>query len=231
MKKILFVVSLVIFTCFQSFGSTVALWTFETTSNSITGNTTNIGPIAADFGSGSASGLHATNTTWSHPSGNGSPSSFSSTLWAPGDFYQFAVSTSGFTNITVSYDQVGSGTGPGRFNFQYSTDGTAFTTFGSTYSVTSSPSWSSSITGSALESFSYDLSSITALSDFSTVFFRLTDANTTSASGGTVGTGGTDRVDNFLVSGTPLTVPEPSALAFAAMGLGLLGLSALRRQR
>jgi hypothetical protein len=43
--------------------------------------------------------------------------------------------------------------------------------------------------------------------------------------GGTAGTGGTDRVDNFVVSAT--AVPEPSTVAFAAIG-GLARLAALR---
>lgn len=231
MKKLLLALSFLASVSTYSFADTIALWTFETTSNSITGTGTSLGSIAADVGNGTASGTHAGSATWSHPSGNGSPSSFSSTLWAPGDYYQFAVNTIGFTNISVSFDQVGSGTGPGRFNFQYSTDGIAFTTFGSIYNVTNAPSWSPSTVGSTAESYSFNLSAITSLSDFASVYFRLTDVNTTSANGGTVGTGGTSRVDNFLVTGTVVTVPEPSAFTFAALGLGLLGMQTLRRKR
>jgi hypothetical protein len=202
----------------------IAGWNFQTaaSTNAIlaAGTSTAVTNVFADIGSGTGSGLHAGAAAWSSPAGNGSTNSWSSTLWAAGDFYQFAARTTGYTNIIVSFDQVSSGTGPGRFNFQDSTDGTAFTTFGSIYSVTSSPSWSVTTPGSAAESFSFDLSSVTALANASSVYLRLTDANTTSASGSTVGTAGTDRVDNFLIAGTSTSVPEPAAWSFAWLGLG-----------
>jgi hypothetical protein len=39
----------------------------------------------------------------------------------------------------------------------------------------------------------------------------------TTIGGGTVASGGTDRVDNFIAMSVP--VPEPSTLALAAMGM------------
>jgi hypothetical protein len=78
--------------------------------------------------------------------------------------------------------------------------------------------------------FSYDLSSITALDDDSSVVFRIVDDSTTSINGGTVATSGTDRIDNFVVSGTADAVPEPSSMALTAVG-GLLGLVTIRRKR
>jgi hypothetical protein len=56
----------------------------------------------------------------------------------------------------------------------------------------------------------------------------LFDESAVSANGGTVGTGGTDRVDNFVVSASP--VPEPSSLALGLIG-GFAWLVALRRKR
>ncbi len=50
---------------------------------------------------------------------------------------------------------------------------------------------------------SRSLSGITALNNQANVYFRLIDLSMTSASGGSVGTGGTDRVDNFTISATP----------------------------
>ena len=65
-----------------------------------------------------------------------------------------------------------------------------------------------------------------AIDNAPTVYFELADADTTSANGGTVATSGTDRVDNFTVTASPIAVPEPSAslLALCAVA-GLVGLS------
>jgi len=226
----------------------IADWTFETTSNSITGSGTGLGPLAADIGSGSATGVHASSSsTWSHPAGNGSPSSFSVNTWGTGDYFQFSVSTVAgggyYTNLSISYDQTGSGTGPRDFALEYSSNGSTFSTFGSSYIVLSnSPSvnnegsglataaWSASGSVQSAFTLSFDLSSLTSLANDPTVVFRIVDLDTTSEQGATVAAAGTDRVDNFVVSGTLVSVPEPSALALAAFG-GVACLLALRRKR
>jgi hypothetical protein len=216
--------------------TTIADWTFQTSAstNNIIGagdtpGTTQSG-VLADIGTGTASASHAGSATaWSIPAGDGSTNSWSSTLWAVGDYYQFQVSSLGFNNIGVSYEQVSSGTGPASFNLQYSLDGSSFTTF-SSYTVTNSPSWSVSVAGSAAESFSYSLSPVTAVNNAASVYFRLVDANNAVDAAGTaaVGTSGTSRVDDFIVTGVP--VPEPSALALAVMG-SVVCLAVFRRRR
>ncbi|MGO9587998.1 MAG: hypothetical protein ACLP2Y_17600 [Limisphaerales bacterium] len=203
---------------------TIAEWTFET---SLPAGTPGAGVwitnIAAEVGSGTAAGLHAGNATYSTPVGNGSAHSFSSTAWAVGDFYQFAVSTLGFQNVTVAYDQAGSATGPRDFLFSFSTDGISFTPVGSSYIVlTNSASannegsgkstsvWSSSGSQQSVYTFSFDLSSTNSLADQPVVYFRLTVADGTAENGASIGSGGTDRVDNFLVFGAPLvSVTQP----------------------
>jgi uncharacterized repeat protein (TIGR01451 family) len=198
-----------------TFATTLATWTFETSQPGVVtlpaspGAGVYLTNITAEVPSGTASGLHAGASTYSSPAGNGSSHSFSSQTWAVGDFYQFAVSTVGYNNILVSFDQVASSTGPGRFYLAYSTDGVTFTQFGSIYNVTNTPSWSTINPGSAAESFSFNLSSITAINNASLVYFRLVDANTTSSAGGTTASGGTCRVDNFSVS--TLTAPVISS--------------------
>ena len=219
----------------------LANWTFETLSstNSIFGAgdspaATQSG-VGADFGSGTASAAHASAATaWSTPAGNGSPHSWSANTWAVGDYYQFEVSATGFKDLSVSYDQISSSTGPGIFKFGYSTDGVNFT-YGSDYTVlvNSSPNVWSAGTPILTSSFSENLSAIIALNNQATVFFRLVDDATTSASqanGGSTAPGstGTDRVDNFVVSADP--VPEPASLAFGLVG-GFAWLVALRRKR
>ncbi len=78
---------------------------------------------------------------------------------------------------------------------------------------------------------SENLGSIAALDNQATVYFRLTMLDTTAAgTGSTLGTAGTDRVDNFTVSASP--VPLPAAIWLLGSGLsGLLGFARLRGRR
>jgi hypothetical protein len=206
----------------------VADWTFETSVP------TTAGPFSPETGAGSATGFHAASTVYSNPAGNGSSHSFSSTDWTVGDYYQFQVNTTGLADIHFSWDQTSSNTGPKDYILQYSTNGTTFTNF-ETYSVlnnnTPNPLWNAT-TSSSLFSMSQDLSAIAALDNASTVYFRLTDADTVAAgSASPVATAGTDRVDNVVVTGTPLATPEPSGIVLTTIGIASLMLAAMRRRR
>jgi len=198
-------------------------WTFETSVPATAG------PFGPEIGSGSALGFHAGATVYTSPSGNGSTHSFSSTVWAVGDYYQFQVSTLGLSGILLSFDQTSSSTGPSQFKLSYSTDGSTFTDF-TTYNplINGAPNtaWSPS-TYNSVFTFNDDLSGVSALNNQATVYFRLVDNGTVSegGNGGVVATGGTDRVDNFVVS----TVPEPTSLALGLVG-GFAWLLALRRK-
>jgi hypothetical protein len=165
---------------------------------------------------------------WTTPAGNGSANSLSVNTWAVGDYFQFQLSTIGFTGLGVSFDQASSSTGPRDFDFAYSTDGSVFTTFAS-YSVLQNglapnASWNGT-TPSTAYSFAFDLSGISAIDEQASVYFRLINSSTTSAGGGTVASTGTDRVDNFTVYSP---VPEPSTAAL--LGLGLLAFGFIRRR-
>jgi hypothetical protein len=96
-------------------------WTFESTAP------VTAGPIAADVGTGTALGHHASTSTYSSPSGNGSAHSFSSNAWSKDDYYQFSLSTLGSSGVSLSWDQTSSSTGPKDFELEYSTDGSSFT--------------------------------------------------------------------------------------------------------
>jgi hypothetical protein len=203
------------------FAQTIAQWTFELNTPADLNNSATISSIAADVGSGTASGVHADAASdWSTPAGNGSANSFSVNTWGVGDYFQFQTSTLGFTGILLSWDQTSSGTGPRDFELGYSTDGINFTPF-TTYSVLANaapnPVWNAT-TYSSLYTFTYDLSAVTALDNDADVFFRLVNTSTISASGGTVAAAGTDRVDNFTVA----VVPEPSTYVLGGLGLAML---------
>jgi hypothetical protein len=204
--------------------TTLALWTFET-SVPLLNNSQSITGIAAESGSGTASGFHTRATTdWSNPAGNGSIESFSVNEWTTGDYFQFQVSSVGYEDLTVSFDSVRSGTGPASFKIQYSIDGSSFTDF-ATYTVlenTTPNNWTSG-TPIGTTSFAFDFSSISALDDDSSIFFRLTSTVTPT------NVAGTARIDNVLIAGTEIVaIPEPSrALLLGIGGLGLI----FRRRR
>ena len=198
-------------------GQTIAQWTFENSYTYIQANPgpgTTITGIVPEIGSGTASGVHASSSTvWSSPAGNGSSHSLSANNWAGGDYYEFRVGTLGFENITVSYDQASSSTGPGSFSLAYSTDGASFTSL-EDYGVlqnggSPNPAWNGT-TSSSVYSYLFDLSSVSEINNSAAVYFRLLNAADTTPSGGVIGTGGTDRVDNFTVA--VAVIPEPRGL-------------------
>jgi len=200
---------------------TLANWTFETSLPTTSGG--HLAEAGLNAGTSQAYGSHASSSTvYSNPAGNGSLESFSSNFWAIGDYYRFTTNSVGFENISISFDQTSSNTGPRDFILEWGTDGVVYNTF-ATYQV-APISWSSG-TGNPLSSYSFDLSSITALNDSPSVYFRLTVATDVSSNGtGTIATAGTNRVDNIVISGT--AIPAPGALAL----LGLAGLVSRRRR-
>jgi len=220
----------------------IAQWTFEAAPPADLANSTDIGPLSADVGIGTALGHHASAASdWLTPPGNASANSLSVNTWSAGDYLQFAVSTQGgggASRLEVDWDHTSSGTGPRDFSLQYSSDGTSFTTLFS-YSVlenavVASPSpnarndWRSSGGRQSLYTFQADTGSVPGgLVGLDTVYFRLTDAGTVSANGGAVTAGGTSRADNFTVSFAAVPEPEEYAAMFAA---GLAAFAVVRRR-
>lgn len=234
MKKLAVSILLVAGAAVSASAATIAKWTFETSIPGGTGLTAaTISNIAAEIGTGTASGVHASaSTVWSNPTGNASIESLSSNFWATGDYLQFSASASSFTGITVSWDQTKSSTGPASFKIAYSTNGTTFTDHASytvvggaagsvTYSdLTTGTGWSTTKTATNT-SFIYSFPDAHVLSGATSVYFRLISEVTPA-------TAGTSRVDNFEISGT--AIPEASSFA-TLVGLGALGFCASRRRR
>jgi hypothetical protein len=213
----------------QAATTTIAQWTFETSVPASAGS------FAAEVGSGSALGFHAGASTYSSPVGNGSAHSFSSNTWAVGDYYQFQVSTAGYDSIALTWDQTSSNTGPRNFKLAYSTNGTTFTDFAS-YSVLANAApnatWASTGTPKSIYNLTDNLGAIPALNNQAAAYFRLVDVSTVSANGLVVASGGTDRVDNFTVTGSVIaSVPEPESYAMMLAGLGLMGVVARRSSK
>lgn len=210
---------------------TIANWTFETS------QPTTSGPISPEVGGGTAIASSSGVGSLNSPVGNGSAHSYSGNNWAVGDYWQFQVSSVGYTGIKLSWDQTSSGTGPRDFIVKYSTDGSIFSSAIYTYSVLANvspnPVWNGT-TASSLYSYTVDLSADTAYDGISNLYFRLIDNSTTSASGATVATTGTDRIDNFLVTAESAVVPEPStylAGLLLALPFGVHGVRYLRNRK
>lgn len=192
-------------------GTTIANWTFESSVP------TTAGPFSPEFGSGTGTAHHSnSSTTYSNPAGNGSAESWGADHWSVGDYWQFSVSTIGFNDVQVAFDEYGSSTGPRDFSLEYSTSGTGFTVLDS-YSLSAAGSWYTK---------TFDLSSIAGLNNDSTVYFRLIDLDAVGINGSSVATTDTDRVDNVIVTGN--TIPD-STSSFAGLGCAVALLASLRR--
>jgi hypothetical protein len=126
----------------------------------------------------------------------------------------FNVSTLGFSNITVSFATQGTSTGFNSNQFQYSLDGNTFVNFGAPFTPASA-------FGSVPLVFS--LVEIVGLNDNPNAAFRIVFNGATSSTG-------TNRIDNFVVEGTPSDVPEPATAVLLLSGLsGLYGVRKRRR--
>lgn len=125
----------------------------------------------------------------------------------------FNVSTLGFSNIVVSFATQGTSTGFNSNQFQYSLDGLTFVDFGPAYTPA---------TAFGSVPLVFTLSSIAGLNDNVNAAFRIVFNGASSATG-------TNRIDNFVVEGTPSGVPEPTTALLLLTGLS--GLYRVRKAR
>ena len=224
----LLIASAVIATASAASAEVIAGWSMPTAVAAATTGT-NYTYGAADLGaltSGtSLSGFHAAAAAvWSSPTGNGSNYSLSSNNWATGDYYQVSMATTGYSDISVSWDQSRSSGGPASFSLTMSTDGGAnFTTLLASYTVVSAGFAGTGTSAWSPPSYQTGFTTTTIVgisaANKGNILLRFNSLTTHAYSG-------TNRVDNISVTGAVIPVPTPGAVAL----VGLAGLVARRRR-
>jgi MYXO-CTERM domain-containing protein len=209
-------------------------WNFNSNPADSSTATGTLNPV---IGSGTASLIGGTTSTFSSGTDSSDPATGDDSGWnvstwaAQGEAnktrgVQFSVSTVDQQDIIITWDQRHSNTSAKHVQFQYSTDGTTFTDLGDLYTATIGDIWANNR--------SADLSSITGVNNNANFAFRIvqsfapsTSAYQASTSTSTYNTGGTWRFDMVTINATP--VPEPEE--YAAMAAGGLAAFALWRRR
>ncbi len=207
--------------------TTISQWTYEPLLGATATPTPNTGLgtsalIGSMSGPGTATGMLLAGTGCGTQNG-ANPGAWAISTAAPGSANetsgaQFNVSTSGYTGITVRWDQRWSNSSANTVRLQYTTDGTNWQNFTMTAGNTT-------LCGGAINNGRFetnagdqyrriivDLSSITGINNNSNFGFRVVAAHYQStsqfrqaSSTTSVATGGTWRFDNVIVSGTAIT--------------------------
>ena len=143
-----------------------------------------------------------------------------------GKYLQATADLAGFQSVGFSFAIQKTGTGFSSDTFQYSLNGTDFTTFAaftpaSSFAAATDPSGVSSVQ-------SFDLTSIAGLNGDRNAAFRIVFDGATSTSGN-------NRLDNLTITGLSAPVPTPEASTTASFGLllalGLGGVITSRRRK
>ncbi len=202
--------------------TTITQWNFN--SNPADG-ATGTGLTTPSVGSGSASLAGGTTASFNSGDSNGGstdPASGDDSGWNVTTYaaqgtgnktrgVQFLVSTVGFQNIQVKWDQRHSNTGPRHVQLQYTTDGSNWIDFGAPFEGTAGDTW--------FNNRSLNLGSITAANNNANFGIRIvaafapgTSNYVASSNSGTYSTTGTWRFDMVTISGTPTCTPPAGTL-------------------
>ena len=192
----------------------------------------------SSFASGSANGGST------DPAGTNDNSGWNTTTYAAqgtGDLsrgVQFGVSTVGFQDIQVTWDQRHSNTSSRFWALLYTTDGSTWNTFSATGAGTDSGLYAGVTGDTWFNQRTADLSGIAGVNDNPNFGIRIVasfapgqSSYTASSSTGTYATTGTARFDMVTISGSISAIPEPSSvLLTAAVACGYLSRRPWRRK-
>lgn len=136
---------------------------------------------------------------------------------------QFVVDTTNYRALVVTLATQNTSNGFNSNAFQYSSDGTTFTTL-----RTYTPSTSLDPDDAPIfRTERFDFSNITALNNNAGATFRIVFTG-----GSTMDPGAVNFLDDLTLNGSAIAaVPEPSTWAMVILGVALLGLFGARRQR
>jgi hypothetical protein len=127
--------------------------------------------------------------------------------WDASEFVLINLSTTGYDDIILSFDQEASATGPTSFKIQYSSDGVTFTDLAASTTATNVAPLV--FTANPMHTFSF--ASITALDNIANARLRIVPSGATNAAG-------VLHLDNILVSGTALPAIPSEITACTAVG-------------
>jgi hypothetical protein len=195
------------FTSNTTFAVTTPAWTNASV-------TADIGSSISSFGKFNTAGTPLTflSSVSGNPNNRGflASNSVSQNNWDGSGYFQFSLDSTGYQGMYLSWGMNRSSTGPTGWDIKYSTTGVGgpFLTFGS-------------VAAGNNVLVTVDMSAVGAIDNNANVIFRLvgTGASNTAA--------GTAKIDNFAIDAT--VIPEPSTMLL--VGMGLVGLMALRRRR
>ena len=237
MKKFVFVLALAAVST-GAHADVVTQWNFN---SAVADGNTGTGVITPAIGSGIASLIGGTTSTFASgdaSGGSSDPASGDDSGWNLTTFAaqgsgdktrgaQFAVSTVGFENMVISYDLRHSNTASRYEQCQYSLDGLNFVDY-ATFDGNAGDTWFNGRT--------VDLSTVVGTDNNANFAFRVVAAFAPSTScylasnlSSTYSTSGTLRFDMVTINAAP--VPEAETYAMMLAGLGLVGFIARRRLR
>lgn len=220
--KTIFILSYILFSIsLHSQPVTIASWNFENASKraAITNNASFISnPYTADDGTSAninvapvRLGGGPTFSGWVAGTGGTGTYAPNSTNWQSGansKFWLIKINTNGYENLTISSKQRSSDTGPRDFQLEYSTDSISWHVVPNS-SITVATNFTSGVLN--------NLPLPSACNNKNNLYIRWMCISTVAADGGAVASGGTNRIDDILIKGEPISIIDATINPTAAV--------------